>query len=227
MRKQLLVLSILVLASLCAFAAEEYKIDPAHSSASFTVRHLMISNVSGRFRTMSGTILYDEADPSKSSVIAVISTASITTDNDRRDKHLQSADFFDAEKYPEIRFQSTKVMKQGDGFVAVGMLTIKDVSKEVTLPFSVAKADAHGKSRLGIESGTRINRYDYNVNYDATGATVGKDVKIELNIEAVETEAVKNEASKVAVKAVAVTMKSAPESMKAGAPKTGAARTRQ
>ena len=171
-----------------AFAADEFKIDPVHSSAAFTVRHMLVSNVSGRFRDLSGTIVYDDKDPSKSSVNVVIKTTSITTDNDRRDADLRSERFFEVEKYPEIRFQSTKIEKQGDQLVAIGNLTIKDVTRQITLPFTVAKADVKGRTKLGVESSTKLNRYEYNVKYDPTGTTVGGDVKIELNLETNKVE---------------------------------------
>ena len=185
MRKfKLLPLIALLLSSLAAFSAEGFKIDPNHSSASFSVRHMLVSTVRGRFTQVSGTILLDDADMTRSSVNAVISTPSITTDNERRDGHLKSADFFDVAKYPEITFKSTKVEKTADGYVATGLLTIKDVSKEVRLPFTVAKGEAHGKSLLGVETATQINRVDYNVRYDSTGTTVSKEVKIEISLEA-------------------------------------------
>jgi polyisoprenoid-binding protein YceI len=185
MRKlKLLPLFALLLSSLAAIAADEYKIDPVHSNASFSVKHLLVSTVRGRFTQVHGTILIDDADMTKSSVIAVISTPSITTDNERRDGHLKSVDFFEVAKYPEITFKSTKVEKTADGYAATGLLTIKDVTKEVRLPFTVAKGEAHGKSLLGVETATQINRFDYNVSYDATGTTVSKDVKIEINLEA-------------------------------------------
>ena len=185
MRKlKLLPLFALLLSSLVAIAADEYKIDPVHSNASFSVKHLLVSTVRGRFTQVNGTILIDDADMTKSSVNAVISSASITTDNERRDGHLKSADFFEVAKYPEITFKSTKVEKTEDGYAATGLLTIKDVSKEIRLPFTVAKGEAHGKSILGVETATQINRLDYHVSYDSTGTTVSKDVKIEINLEA-------------------------------------------
>jgi polyisoprenoid-binding protein YceI len=185
MRKpKLLPLFALLLSSLAAFSAEEFKIDPNHSSASFSVKHMLVSTVRGRFTQVNGTILIDDADMTKSSVNAIITTASITTDNERRDGHLRSADFFDVANYPEITFKSTRVEKTADGYAATGMLTIKDVSKEVRLPFTVAKGEAHGKSLLGVETATQINRLEYNVSYDSTGTTVSKDVKIEITLEA-------------------------------------------
>jgi len=190
MRKlKLFPLLALLLSSLAAFAAEEYKIDPVHSNATFSVKHLLVSTVRGRFTQVNGTILIDDADMTKSSVNAVITTSSITTDNERRDNHLKSADFFEVAKYPEITFKSTKVEKTSDGYAATGLLTIKDVSKEVHLPFTLAKGEARGKAILGVETATQINRLDYHVNYDTTGTTVSKDVKIEINLEAGKTAA--------------------------------------
>ena len=112
MRTRLSVLlGFVLLVTAQLFGADEFTIDPVHSSANFAVKHLMISNVHGRFSDVSGTIIYDEKDPSKSSVLAIIKTASVNTDNQSRDKHLRSADFFETDKYPEIRFQSTKRSK--------------------------------------------------------------------------------------------------------------------
>ncbi len=187
MRTRLTLLSILLL-SLGAqlFAADEYIIDPVHSSANFAVKHLLVGTVHGRFSELSGTISYDEKDPSKSSVVAIIKTVTVNTDNQKRDTHLRSADFFEADKYPEIRFESTKVEKAGAGeLIVTGNLTMKGVTRQITLPVTLAKAEAGGKVRLGVETGTRLNRFDYNVSYDPTGTTVGKEITIEINLEAV------------------------------------------
>jgi polyisoprenoid-binding protein YceI len=181
---KLLAFFALLLSSMAAVAADEYKIDPVHSNASFSVKHMLVSTVRGRFTQVNGTILIDDVDMTKSSVNAVISTASITTDNERRDGHLKSPEFFEVAKYPEITFKSTKVEKTPEGYAATGLLTIKDVSKEVRLLFTVAKGEAHGKSILGVETATQINRFDYHVSYDTTGTTVSKEVKIEINLEA-------------------------------------------
>lgn len=177
-------LAVLLFAA-SAFAAETYKIDSVHSSANFSVRHMMVSTVKGRFTEVQGTIVYDEKDVAKSSVKATIKTATINTDNGQRDVHLKSPDFFDAAKYPEIQFVSTKVEKRGDQLVAIGNLTIKDVTRQVELPFTVVSAEMGGKKRVGVDSAIKLNRYDYNVSYDPTGAAVGKDVAIDLNLEAV------------------------------------------
>ncbi len=180
-----LLTAMLAMSSL-ALAADTYTIDGAHSSAAFAVKHLGLSTVHGRFTDVSGTILFDAQAPEKSSVTAVIKSDSLTTDNTQRDKHLRSPEFFDTAEYPEIRFQSTSIRKDGDGYVAVGMLTIRDVSKQVEIPFTLAQGKGpKGESRLGVEAALKLNRFDYHVNWDSTGTLVGKEPKIELNVEAV------------------------------------------
>jgi polyisoprenoid-binding protein YceI len=179
---------LLVLLSGMTLAAEEYKIDPGHSSATFTVRHLMISNVPGRFSNVTGTIVYDENDLGKSSVKATIPASSINTDNEGRDKHLKSGDFFDVEKFPEMTFVSKRIEKRGDQLVAIGDLTIKDVTKQVELPFEVVKAKTPHGVAIGATGWTKINRKDYNILWSRTmdggGAVVGDEVKIEFSVEA-------------------------------------------
>ena len=188
-RKSNFITLALFLLSSAAFAADEYKIDPNHSSANFAVKHFMVSTVKGRFSQISGTILLDDADMAKSSVTAIIKAASINTDNERRDNDLRSPNFFEVEKYPEIKFQSTRVEKTADGYVAIGNLTMKDVSKEIRLPFTLAKGEARGRAKIGVDASTSVNRFDYHINYDSSGTTVGKDVKIDINIEANKADA--------------------------------------
>ncbi len=185
MRKLILLIAALLATSSLALAADTYTIDGAHSSANFTVKHMGISTVHGRFTDVSGTILFDGKAPEKSAVTAVIRSASITTDNATRDKHLNTPDFFDTAKYPEIRFQSTSIRRDGDNYVASGNLTIRDVTRPVEIPFTLAQGKGmKGEPRLGVEATLRINRYDYHVSYDPTGLAVGKDANIELSIEA-------------------------------------------
>jgi polyisoprenoid-binding protein YceI len=167
--------------------AQDFNVDPKHSSANFSVKHLLVSTVHGRFGGgVTGTIHYDPQDITKSSVKAVISTDTINTDNATRDKDLRTERFFDVAKYPEIKFESTKIDRRGDDYVAIGDLTIKDVTKQVELPFTLSKADANGKKRLGVDAELTINRLDFHINYDPSGATVSKDVKIEINLEAAQ-----------------------------------------
>jgi polyisoprenoid-binding protein YceI len=185
MKKRMLLFAVLGASSL-AMAADTYTIDGAHTSANFAVKHLGLSTVHGRFTEVSGTILLDEKAPENGSVTAVIKAASVNTDNTMRDKDLRSDNFFNTDKYPEIRFQSTSIKKVGgDKYVAVGKLTIRDVSREVEIPFTLAQGKApNGTPKLGVDAALTINRFDYRVNFDQTGMLVGKDVNIELSVEA-------------------------------------------
>jgi len=181
-------LAVLALAS-SAWAADEYKIDPVHSRVGFAVKHMVINTVHGRFTDFNGTILYDDKDPSKSSVAVTIKTASINTDNTQRDNDLRSPNFLEAEKYPEIVFKSKSVEKKGNGFVAHGTLTIKAVSKDVDLVFTLGGPLDTGRGKLlGAEAGLTINRQDYGVAWSRTMAggelIVANDVVIEINVEA-------------------------------------------
>jgi len=183
-----LLLGLLVLCG-SALAADEYKIDPVHSAVAFSVKHMVVNTVHGRFNDYSGEIIYDDKDPSKSSVNVTIKTASINTDNGQRDGHLKSADFLDAEKHPEITFQSRSVAKTGDGFVAHGVLTIRGVSKDVDLPFKLnGPIGVGGSNLLGAEASLTINRQDYGVSWskalDSGGLVVANEVKIDINVEA-------------------------------------------
>ena len=185
MKKLSSVLLFVVAAAALSFA-QEYKIDPVHSSATFKVRHMMVSTVVGRFTDVEGNIMYDEADPSKSKVEAVIKTASVNTDNNMRDGDLKN-NFLEVEKYPEMKFTSTKVEKRGDQWVATGPLTIKDVTKTVEIPFEITKADTQFGPAVGVTADFKINRNDYHVvkaGITDNGATVGNEISIELNVEA-------------------------------------------
>lgn len=172
------------------FAQEKYEIDPVHSNIGFTVRHMVVAKVSGGFKEFAGTILYDENDITKSSVNVTIKTTSINTQNERRDNHLRSDDFFGAAKDSLITFVSKKIEKRDDGYVAVGDLTIRSVTNQVELPFKILGKveDARGK-RIGIEAGLTIDRFDYGVKWDRTiesgGLVVSKKVDINLAVEAI------------------------------------------
>ncbi len=174
-------------------AGGEYKIDPAHSVIGFAVRHLEINWVEGRFKDFSGTIRYDEKDVTKSSVEFTAKVESVDTEVEARDKHLRTADFFDAEKYPEMTFKSTRVERKGkDGYVLHGDLTLKGVTKPVALPFNITGAvkDPWGNTRFGVEAKTKINRRDFGINYGSAfaggGLDVGNEVAINLRLEAVQ-----------------------------------------
>lgn len=185
-------LSIIMFISM-AFTADKYVADVAHTNIGFSVKHMVISAVPGEFKDFSVDFIYDENDINKSSVKAIIKTASIDTDNEKRDAHLKSADFFDAEKYPDITFVSNKIVKTNNGFVAKGMLTIKNISKEIELPFNILGVvkDPWGNTKMGVESELIINRQDYNVKWnktlDAGGFVVSNDVNIKLDVELLKT----------------------------------------
>ena len=175
-----------------ASAADEYTIDPAHSFSEFSIRHLVISNVKGGLPDISGTVLYNENDVSKSSVEVTLKVASINTNIKDRDDHLRSPEFFDVEKYPEITFKSSRVEQTETCLMITGILTIKDIAKEVSFPFKLIGpvVDPWGKTRIGAQATLTINRHDYGLTYnqvlEAGGLIIGNDVNIELNLEAVK-----------------------------------------
>lgn len=181
------VLAALVLAALPALAAEDtYKIDPVHSEISFKIRHLL-AKTSGRFTRFSGTIKVDAADISKSSVEVSIEAASINTDNEGRDKHLQSPEFFDTAKFPTITFKSTSVKEVAKGKLEVtGDFTLHGVTKKITFPITNAGTQPGmqpGVVVAGfIDGALTINRNDFGIK--TYPGALGDDVAISLNIEA-------------------------------------------
>ncbi|HEX5760093.1 MAG TPA: YceI family protein [Thermoanaerobaculia bacterium] len=166
-----------------------YKVDPDHSAVSFSVRHF-VSNVPGRFRDFDGTIKYDKQAPANSSVEFTVQAASIDTDNDDRDTHLKSADFFDAEKFPTLSFASSGVQaKDADTLEVTGDLTIHGVTKRVTIPVEILGTMAGPRGeKAGFETSFTVNRKEYGVIWnrvlDAGGTVLGEDVKINIAIEA-------------------------------------------
>ena len=174
--------------------AETWNIDPAHTVAGFTVRHLMVSNVTGVFESTKGTIEYTIGDPNSVKADVTIETKSVNTRVTRRDDDLRSDNFFNAEKFPTITFKSKRVQNvKAGGFELVGDLTIRDVTKEVVLKVEGPTApirDPQGNRRVGAAASTTINRKEFNINYnrmiEAGGVVVGDEVKINLEIEAIE-----------------------------------------
>jgi polyisoprenoid-binding protein YceI len=169
-----------------------WTIDNTHSGVGFQIRHF-VSKVRGKFKDVKGTITADESAWQNAMVDVEISTASISTDNDRRDTHLRSPDFFAADSFPTIRFRSTRVERSGDNAKIFGDLTIRGVTKPVVLDgtFTGVMKSAQG-DRVGFEASTTINRLDYGVKWnraaEAGGAMLGDEVKIEINIEAVRAK---------------------------------------
>jgi polyisoprenoid-binding protein YceI len=167
-----------------------WKIDPVHSKVLFSVSHMVISEVSGRFNDFDATLVQTKEDFTDSKLSATIKTKSIDTDNDRRDNHLRSADFFDAEKNPEITFVSRKFEKTGkDIYKITGDLTIRGVTKSVVLDmkFNGQVKSPMGNFVAGFKATTTINRMDYGVKWNKTmelgGLIVGENVDITLNVE--------------------------------------------
>lgn len=169
----------------------EYEVDPSHTQVMFKVRHMGVSTVTGRFNRFAATFAYDPADPGSSWVTATIDAATIDTDNDRRDRHLRSADFFAADSYPTLTFQSTSVEAADEGRLRVtGDLSIRGVTRPVVLDVVLegATTGEGGQPITGWTAETTINRKDYGLLWnrltEAGGWVVGDDVRIVLEVEA-------------------------------------------
>jgi len=171
-------------------SSSTWHVDPVHSTAQFKVKHLMISNVKGEFTSIKGTLQHS-SDVSKSALEVTIDANSINTREPQRDAHLKSADFLEAEKFPNITFKSTKVTKkEGGDFAVEGDLTIHGVTRKVTLDVEAPSApqkDPWGGTRIGVEASTKINRKDFGLVWNATletgGFMVGDEVTITLDVE--------------------------------------------
>jgi len=182
--------------SYAAIPSGDFKIDPAHSIVGFAIRHLEINWVEGRFKDFSGTIHYDAADVTKSSVEFTAKIDSIDTGVGARDTHLKSADFFDATAYPDMSFKSTRVEKKGkNGYVLHGNLTLKGATKPVAIPFAITGAitDPWKNTRFGIEGTTKIDRREFGITWGKPlpngGVDVGTDVTVTLKLEALQPAA--------------------------------------
>ena len=173
-----------------ATALKTYTIDAAHSEATFQVRHL-ITKVRGRFPEFEGAITFAPDEAADSSVVFTIQTKSVDTNQAQRDEHLRSPDFFDVATFPLLTFKSTAVIARGDQqFDVTGELTIRDVTKTITLPVTYlgAAKDPWGKDKVAFEAEITLNRKDYGLNWNAAleagGFLVGDDVKVSLSIQA-------------------------------------------
>lgn len=168
-----------------------WNIDPAHSAAEFKVKHMMISNVKGKFSGISGSLKLDEADPTRSTIEALIPAATLSTADEQRDTHLKSADFFDAEKFPTLTFKSSQVKSSAPGEYAVtGDLTMHGVTRTVTFAVdgpSQPGKDPWGNLRIGLSATTKINRKDFGLVWNAAletgGVLVGEEVAITLDVQ--------------------------------------------
>ena len=181
-----------------ALALDTYKIDPAHSSVNFLVDHMVVNTVHGRFRQFEGTITVDpDNGNAMKGASGTIQAKSIDTDIEKRDNHLRSPDFFDAEKFPTITFESTEVKKDGNGQVLIGKFTMHGVTKDVSLPFTLKGPikSPMGGTIMGFEVNAKLNRKDYGLTWnkviEAGGLMVGEDVTIQINTELVKQVAEK------------------------------------
>jgi polyisoprenoid-binding protein YceI len=172
-------------------ASSTWKVDPLHSAAQFSVRHMTISTVRGQFKNVTGTVTLDDSDVTKSNVDVTIDTTTVDTGEAKRDGHLKSPDFFDVAKYPTITFKSRKIEQAGAGKLKVtGDLTIHGVTKEVVLDVEGPTApvkDPWGSQRAAVTATTKINRLEFGVKWNATmdngGVVVGDEVPITIDVE--------------------------------------------
>jgi polyisoprenoid-binding protein YceI len=174
------------------YVAGTWAIDPTHSEVSFTVRHMMVSKVRGRFDKFEGTIVTAE-DLLGSTVTASVELDSINTNQEQRDAHIRSADFFEVEKYPTMTFTSTAVKASEEGYILEGDLTLKGITKTVAFNVEIngIGPDAYGGTRIGFSAETQIHRSDFGVNFNGPipgvpgGVAVSENVTINLEIEGV------------------------------------------
>lgn len=187
-RALLLTAAFALFATVAAADPVVYKVDPDHSGVSFTIRHF-VSNVSGRFKDFDGVIKYDKANPAASSVSFTVQAKSIDTDNDDRDNHLRSPDFFDTEKFPTLTFSSTSVKAvDADTLEVTGDLTIKGVTRKVTIPVDLlGSVKTPRGEKAGFETSFKLDRKEYGITWnralDTGGAVLGDDVKVSISIE--------------------------------------------
>ncbi len=172
----------------------DYTLDPTHTRLGFSTRHAMITTVRGQFGEFAGTARIDTAHPADSSVSLTIQVASVETGVADRDGHLRSPDFFDVETFPTLTFTSTSVVRDDEGVWQItGDLTIKDVTRSVTIPFEETGSarDPFGNVRVGFEGGTTINRKDWGLTWNAAletgGVLVSEKVKLEFDVSAVRS----------------------------------------
>ena len=166
-----------------------YKIDPAHSTAQFVVRHMMITNVRGSFSGVQGTVVYDPDNLGASSVDVTIDANTLNTGDANRDTHVKSAEFLETDKYPTITFKSKSIAKDGDGLRVKGDLTVHGVTKEVVLDVdgpTGEQKDPWGNIRVGASAGAKIKRSDHGLTWNAAletgGIMLGDDLKLELEV---------------------------------------------
>lgn len=183
---KLIPVAILCSVGLSAFGADTFKIDPVHSSVLFGIKHFGVTVFYGAFKDISGSVTFDAADPSKSSVELSVPVESLDTRNEKRDQHLKSPDFFNAKQFPALTFKSNKVEGSGDVFKVSGDLTIHGVAKPVTVEFTKGAEGKgqKGEVRGGGQTRFKIKRSDHDMNFMA--GPLGDEVEIILSLEGVK-----------------------------------------
>ena len=184
--KNFITLIAIAFLSVSTFAQTQWKVDPYHSSLNFNISHSGISIVNGKFLEYTGSLTTDGKALNNASFDFTVKIESINTNVEDRDNHLRSADFFDAEKYPNMSFKSTKISATAkpNEYLLYGKLTIKDVTKDVV--FNVhygGTVKSEQGEKLGMKAETTINRFDYNIDFDPAAAGVGKDVSIIIHLQ--------------------------------------------
>jgi polyisoprenoid-binding protein YceI len=194
--KKVILLAVFAIAHTVLFAQTKWNVDNVHSSVKFSVPHLVISEVEGSFKKFDGSVAAAKPDFTDANVNFNIDVNSINTDNEMRDKHLKGDDFFNAEQYPNMTFKSTSFKKvSGNKYALSGNLTIRNVTKPVKFDvvFGGTAKDGYGNTKAGFKATTVINRFDYNLKWnsltEAGGATVGKDITIDLKLQFAQAKA--------------------------------------
>lgn len=193
--KRIILITAALIAQVALFAQTKWNVDVVHSSVKFTVEHLVIAEVDGAFKTFNGSMTSTKTDFAGSAIDFTVDVNSINTDNEKRDTHLKSDDFFNAAKYPKMTFKSTSFKKvSGNKYALVGNLTIRDVTKSVTfdVTYGGTANDGYGNTKAGFKASTVIKRFDYGLKWnsltEAGGMTVGSDVTIDLRLEFAKTK---------------------------------------
>lgn len=184
--KRLFLFLVAVSISVASFAQTKWTVDPMHSFVNFSVKHMGISFVDGSFKKFDGSVVAAKADLTDAKINFTVEVNSVNTGVEMRDNHLKTDDFFNAAQYPTMTFESTSFKKgKENNYTLAGKLTIRDVTKDVVFAvvYGGTAKDQQGNTKAGFTATTTVNRLDYNIKYDPTGAGVAKDIKVTLNLE--------------------------------------------
>lgn len=187
--KNLIIIFAMIAFSVSSFAQTQWEVDPNHSSLNFKIKHSGISMVNGKFTDYTGTLTTHGNELKDANFDFTVQVESINTNVEQRDEHLRSADFFEVENYPELSFESTKILKSGkpDHYILHGKLTIKGVTKDVIADlYHGGKAETDQGEKIGMKAKAVINRFDYNIDYDPTASGIGEDVHIKVHLQFVK-----------------------------------------